>query len=172
MVEIVKLPIQKLKVVHVVRYLKELILRIKQHVRVPHVLSSLVLDRLTTRRMKRGQAVQQGATGTTTMISYTTTQNPPPPQHVPVLDLVSVHKQLHVLLIKVPVFSVKKDNTKMKMVSQAAKYVVTGRTHHLLEVYHVKKLIVLLDPLLIPKKLPVLFAIKENGKIKQLNQFA
>ena len=31
------LPIQKLKVIHVVLYLEDLILRIKQHVRVPHV---------------------------------------------------------------------------------------------------------------------------------------
>ena len=33
------LPIQKLKVVHVIRYLKDLILRIKQCARVRHVLS-------------------------------------------------------------------------------------------------------------------------------------
>ena len=58
--EIVKLPFQKFKAVHVVRYLEELILRIKQRVRVPHVILVLVIER----RLKgRRRTLHRGATG-------------------------------------------------------------------------------------------------------------
>ena len=53
MVEIVKLPIQKLKVVHVARYLVELILRIKQRVRLRQIILVSVIQRRMKGRMCR-----------------------------------------------------------------------------------------------------------------------
>ena len=74
-----QLPIQKLKVVHVVRCLKELVLRIKQRVRVRHVILVLVIQ---WRMKSRGRAIHLGVSGTATMVCATT-QNPPPQHPVP-----------------------------------------------------------------------------------------
>ena len=84
--EIVKLPFQKLKVVHVVRYLEEVILPIKQRARVPHVILVSVIQR----RVKvGGRMSQQDVTGA--MANCATTQNPPPQNPVPPPDSVSVY---------------------------------------------------------------------------------
>ena len=93
MVEIVKLPFQKLKVVHVVRYLEELILRIKQRVRLRQV----VLVSVRQRRMKgRGRTLHRDVTGTAIVAICTTTQNPPPQHPVPPPNPVSVYRHRNV----------------------------------------------------------------------------
>ena len=85
--EIVKLPFHKLKVVHVVQYLEELILRIKQRVRVRQVILVSVIQR----RLKgRGRTIHRGASGTAVAIC-TTTQIPPPQNPVPPPTPVSVY---------------------------------------------------------------------------------
>ena len=59
---LIQLHIHKLKVVHVVRYLEELILGIKQRVRVPHVILVFVIQQ---RRKGRGRMFLCGASGGT-----------------------------------------------------------------------------------------------------------
>ena len=89
MVEIVKLPFIKFIVVHVVRYLEEVILRIKQRVRVRQVILVSVIQR----RMKgRGRTIHRGATCTGAAMAICTTTQIPPPQHlVPPNTPVSVY---------------------------------------------------------------------------------
>ena len=87
MVEIVKIPIHKLKVVHVV-LLGELILQIKQRVSWQHVILVWVIQP----RMKiRIRTSHRDVSGTATQTVCTTTQNPPPQNPVPPPDPVSVY---------------------------------------------------------------------------------
>jgi hypothetical protein len=78
---LIQLRIQKLKVVHVVRYLEDMVLRIKQRARLRQVILVSVIQR----RMKgRGRTVHRGVfflglVGTV----CSTTQNPPPQHLVP-----------------------------------------------------------------------------------------
>ena len=90
----VKLRIQKLKVEHVVRYLEEVILRIKQHAKRWHVI--LVLMR--QRRMKcQGRTIHRVAVGPSPLMNCTTTQIPPPQHPVPPPNPVFVylHRNVH-----------------------------------------------------------------------------
>ena len=88
---LIQLPIHKLKVVHVVRYLEEVILRIKQHARRRHVVLVLVIQR---RMNGRGRTLHRGAIGTAQAIC-TTTQNPPPQHPVPPTPTPPVSVYLH-----------------------------------------------------------------------------
>ena len=84
---LIPLHIHKLKVVHVVWYLEELVLRIKQRVRLRQVILVLVRQR----RMKcRIRTVHRAVSGTA-MAICTTTQNPPPQHPVPPPDPVSAY---------------------------------------------------------------------------------
>jgi hypothetical protein len=89
----IQLHIHKLKVVHVVRYREEVVLRIKQRAR----LRQIILVSVRQRRLKgRGRLIHSGASGTTVAVC-TTTQNPPPQYPVPPPDPVSVylHQNVH-----------------------------------------------------------------------------
>ena len=100
---LIQLHIQKLKVIHVVRYLEELILRIKQRARRLQVflVSASCLSSLSPcvkqRRINgRGRTIHRGVTGTA-MAICTTTQNHPPQHPVPPPDPVSVYLHRNVL---------------------------------------------------------------------------
>ena len=86
--------IHKLKVIHVVRYLEEVILQIKHCARLRQVILVSVIQR----RLKgRGRPLHRGVTGTPAMANCTTTQIPPPQHPVPPPDPVSVylHRNVH-----------------------------------------------------------------------------
>ena len=84
---LIPFPIRKLKVVHVVLYLEEVILRIKQRARLRQVILVLVIQR----RVKvRRRPIHRGASGGA-MAVCATTQNPPPQHPVPPPNPVSVY---------------------------------------------------------------------------------
>ena len=92
-VEIVKLLIQKLKVVHVVLCLEELVLWIKQRVRLRQVILVSVRQRRGKGRIRR--TIHRGAQCTMTI--WSTSQHPPPQHPVPPPNPVSVylHPNVH-----------------------------------------------------------------------------
>ena len=90
---LIHLHIHKLKVVLVIRYLKDLIFSIKHRVRKPHVVLVLVIQR---RRKYRVRVIHRDVSGGA-MADCTTTQNPPPQHPVPPPTPVSVylHRNVH-----------------------------------------------------------------------------
>ena len=94
--EIVKLPFQKLKVVHVVRYLGEVIFWIKQCARLRHVILVLVIQRRLKGGIPLGIRIHRDVSGGA-MASWATTQIPPPQNPVPPPNPVSVylHRNVH-----------------------------------------------------------------------------
>jgi len=91
---LIQLHIHKLKVIHVVRYLEDLILRIKQHVRLRHVILVSVIQQRVKSRIRPGHRVS----GPPEVVAVcTTTQNPPPQVPVPPATPVSVylHRNVH-----------------------------------------------------------------------------
>ena len=87
----VKFHIQKLKVVHVVRYLEELVLRIKRLARRLQVFFVSVIQR---RRKCRGRPLHRGAAGSA-MANWSTTHYPPPQHPVPPSTPTPVSVYLH-----------------------------------------------------------------------------
>jgi len=94
---LIQLHIQKLKVVHVVRCLEELVLRIKLRARLRQAI--LVSVKPTAYGSSRGRTFHRGVSGgmATMRAVCTTTQNPPPQHPVPPPIPVSVylHRNVH-----------------------------------------------------------------------------